>query len=736
MSSSVELYPTPEQRGRRSSDSSSSSLPGTATMTAAAHAAGWPTDVDLDAWYDAERAELDETIRDALDLSVWSLEGKKDATSIYVHCKNNEKLSFSVRAVARVTGTVANVLECLRSPDSASYRALTKRFHSRVFLDSEVLHAHVAGNRNAESMALKWVALATGKKTIGRGKEFCVREYCTIRRQHPQHGTVGVLKFVSYDGVGARYGIRSRQEAYSLTVFEPSSIVVCPTPEEGILSVTMTVSMRKARGSNSVSSGVKSLSMRLAHDLAALQRTVQHLLFQPETLADKKEWVADKERSNCFLCMQSFNMLKRRHHCRVCGEVVCSACSVVKTVATRQNNHGSSDTEPSSSGSAPSKIRACKQCLSKSSTTESTPPSRGNNQKDTFHYSPLASFHTTSSLTTSSASPYAHQAPMSMPNFKNITLSVVSTSSGTSTSSDDSQRSGDENEPTASLHSLQSFKQSLYNKMSTGSGSGSISSFGDLEASGPVAPGFSPRSHGSSIASTVTLASTAQPSSVHVPVLDGAGGHHLLTTASSGRLKMDKRTHYFNDDFEEICMLAMETLGCAMAGIRTDDFELVNYLGGVHHPDLPRSLPTFRRIASRGKPCIVLDVSADKRIAGEKRSAAKLQFFVGIPLILDGDVIGDLCVADRFPRDSIEQKAVDVLLVLGKTVTQYMTSQNYQEDLLHFRAHARRGGLPLTSHHSSQPLDDTDDDELAYPSSSDSHLGAAAAPATVKEVAF
>jgi hypothetical protein len=612
-------------------------------------AASWPPDVDLDVWYQAERAEVEDIVRDALDLSVWSLEAKKGSTSVYLHCKNNEKPSYSVRAVTRVTGTVTNVTECFRSPDSSSFRQFTKMLHSKVFLDSEVLHAHAQHNRDAESLALKWVAFSNGKKTLGKGKEFCVREYTTVVRNHRQFGTFGVCKFESYDGVGARYGVRAKSDTFGLTLFEPSSYVVTQTPEEGIVSVAMTFSMRKATGSNAVSSGVKALSMRLAHDLGNLQATVQHLLFQPASLANKREWVSDKERNNCSLCVQTFGMLKRKHHCRVCGEVVCGNCTVFKVVNDQD--------------SSAAKVRVCKACLGKSTTTEPSPQPG---------FSAMAPQQPAAGMTANGNGHVNARGSNQMYGNKNINLSVVSNSSGVSTSSEESRRSDNDADAVGALPPMHGHHHNQYKTGSSATGgySSSISSTYSKGSSFSEADlDLSPRNRSGA------TGSLTQPPLQSMPSMQRG-------KQSSASLK---RTNFFNDDFEEICMLAMQTLDCAMAGIRTDDFELVNYFDGQPQPDLPRSLPTFRRIASRGKPCIVLDVSADKRIAGEKRNTAKLQFFVGIPLIMGGEVIGDLCVADRYPRESIDHQAVEVLMVLGKTVTQYMTSNDYIEDLAHHK---------------------------------------------------
>lgn len=40
----------------------------------------------------------------------------------------------------------------------------------------------------------------------------------------------------------------------------------------------------------------------------------------------KPVWIADEEAVQCMNCSQRFTVLRRRHHCRACGRVLCSAC--------------------------------------------------------------------------------------------------------------------------------------------------------------------------------------------------------------------------------------------------------------------------------------------------------------------------------------------------------------------------------------------------------------------------
>ncbi|CAH0485678.1 unnamed protein product [Peronospora farinosa] len=657
-------------------------------------ASQWPADVDLDALYLSERSEVDELVRSASVLSVWTVETRKENAVVYLHSKNSERLSYSVRAVTKVSGSVTDVLECLRAVNNTSLKGFQKLLHPRNFLDGEVLYAHhadatsVQDGASFESMTLKWLVYSS-PKTLGRSKEFCIREYCVLLPNHPVHGNVGVLKFESYDGAAARYGIRGKPDAYSLTVFEPSSYVVQQTPEDpNMVNVTLTFAMRKARGGESVSAGVRLTSLRLAGGLSGMEKAVQQALFAPAALAQRQEWVNDAQRTNCSLCTQSFGMLKRRHHCRVCGEVVCSACTVFKMVKGDQD--------------VAAKVRVCKACLANSGSSNGN-TNFGNTMiggSTNFGSTMVGGFSNPSGRTVSSNGTDLDMSGSTgttpLPNGLGVGTSIGSTSSLTSS---ESYSPPNENPASATPPAIP------YNK-------GSALSLTDFDANaqmsddgGSSPPLFHKR--------TSTTSSQGRGTGFEGRPIDTVGRTASNASIATSRKKSsDCRIHYFNEDMEEICMLAMETLACPMAGIRTEDFELVRYYDGKPAPGLPRSLPTFRRLATRGKPCIVLDVSSDKRISGEKRFTAKLQFFVGIPLLVNGEVVGDLCVADRYARDNIDHKQVEVLNVLGETVTQYMQSDEYQEDLMEFKSATKVARRPPTTGPAPQPVDEEDSSPL------------------------
>jgi hypothetical protein len=38
-------------------------------------------------------------------------------------------------------------------------------------------------------------------------------------------------------------------------------------------------------------------------------------------------WVLDVDMIICMICSEEFSLFTRRHHCRICGDVICDSCS-------------------------------------------------------------------------------------------------------------------------------------------------------------------------------------------------------------------------------------------------------------------------------------------------------------------------------------------------------------------------------------------------------------------------
>ncbi|EDV19649.1 uncharacterized protein TRIADDRAFT_61912 [Trichoplax adhaerens] len=51
----------------------------------------------------------------------------------------------------------------------------------------------------------------------------------------------------------------------------------------------------------------------------------------------KSRWVADYDVQSCRLCDSKFNQLRRKHHCRQCGDVFCNKCCKDKIILPQYN---------------------------------------------------------------------------------------------------------------------------------------------------------------------------------------------------------------------------------------------------------------------------------------------------------------------------------------------------------------------------------------------------------------
>ncbi|KAF0697507.1 Aste57867_11817 [Aphanomyces stellatus] len=57
------------------------------------------------------------------------------------------------------------------------------------------------------------------------------------------------------------------------------------------------------------------------------RRHVFNLAFDDDTPLLNVTWMDNAESSMCVICHDSFHFMRRKHHCRLCGRLVCNACS-------------------------------------------------------------------------------------------------------------------------------------------------------------------------------------------------------------------------------------------------------------------------------------------------------------------------------------------------------------------------------------------------------------------------
>ncbi len=78
---------------------------------------------------------------------------------------------------------------------------------------------------------------------------------------------------------------------------------------------------------------------------------------------EKQHWMPDNICKQCYSCEAPFTLIRRKHHCRLCGMIFCSVCSAYFVQISSEGDvaGGSNGIVPDGSG-AQSTIRTCKLC--------------------------------------------------------------------------------------------------------------------------------------------------------------------------------------------------------------------------------------------------------------------------------------------------------------------------------------------------------------------------------------
>uniref|UniRef100_M4B2L1 FYVE-type domain-containing protein n=1 Tax=Hyaloperonospora arabidopsidis (strain Emoy2) TaxID=559515 RepID=M4B2L1_HYAAE len=296
-------------------------------------------------------------------------------------------------------------------------------------------------NDSVETLAVRWIMCRCSNPTV-YDCDFCLQEYTkrhsrdelimfNNHRRDEQHQSddaepkhEGTDHSCGHDGLHAleempaAYKLfRSVETRHCPDLLDSHRVVRCKVPLGGFLLYPtdssdktdvvfyMTIaqdvaSNRNKRGRNSVSSNavltqcsdrqfhaLQNVARQMALHIGRLNNAVDsyNMILHLESL-HTLQWVRNAERLQCAVCCRRFHQFtRRRHHCRLCGEVICRRCSVQKDlnlptsgpamlrICTRCNQAAAPSRPKSSSRNdaevqvASQKLQSCRGVLDRSS---------------------------------------------------------------------------------------------------------------------------------------------------------------------------------------------------------------------------------------------------------------------------------------------------------------------------------------------------------------------------------
>ncbi|KAK1935182.1 1-phosphatidylinositol 3-phosphate 5-kinase fab1 [Phytophthora citrophthora] len=225
----------------------------------------------------------------------------------------------SFRTFGRVQGNYRDIVDAHHSSNSVDFIQQQKLL-SPVVIDGAVLHT-IRATKDSY-LGLKWIA----ENSFAGKRDVCFVEMVgyTINTNGQE---IGFVAMASVDvpecpELGSMKLTRVRMKRTILVI--PSSDTPKATSDVFVMGANET------NESSLIAHAHYRLNMAVLNDISLV---IDSQNIAKETLALHKNWVPDECRPACNICNRSFHfMYRRRHHCRLCGDVVCKTCYVTRAV--------------------------------------------------------------------------------------------------------------------------------------------------------------------------------------------------------------------------------------------------------------------------------------------------------------------------------------------------------------------------------------------------------------------
>ncbi|GAB9465640.1 1-phosphatidylinositol 3-phosphate 5-kinase fab1 [Globisporangium polare] len=261
--------------------------------------------------------------------SNWEYAKTKHGVTLY----KSKRSRCEVRGVTRVNSSVKNVMSLLAAGETTDSFA-----HAQKILlgEDNVLEASVLA-QCVPSSASRY--FHCGLKHLALKNPFGITPLDLVFLDYTDVSTTPDGKLVGYRIMESirvpeyRAGPKYVRASLRCEVY-----VVRETDVSGVVEVTFASHMdpKSKYSSSKRSHWLDQAGSRLSNLRAYAEKTS----FSHKLILEKGKWIKRDARHHCFVCDASFSFLRKRHNCRLCGEVTCGRCSrklpiLVDTVTTR-----------------------------------------------------------------------------------------------------------------------------------------------------------------------------------------------------------------------------------------------------------------------------------------------------------------------------------------------------------------------------------------------------------------
>ncbi|KAF1331675.1 Run and fyve domain-containing protein 1, partial [Globisporangium splendens] len=386
----------------------------------------------------------------------------------------------------------------------------------------------------------------------------------------------------------------------------------------------------------------QAVSSILLTSLNRLQGIVEDLRLSSQVYIHRSTWVKDNERTSCHLCMRNFHALRRKHHCRKCGEVICSDCSNIETIDLPVLGY--------------TKLRLCKVCGIRARSM----PLKRVDKSNVFDR--LVRARSLSNIN-AAGSPFARSSYAESKHLED-SMSMIEDSMVMNTptvgegSHNHQQQHHHHHHHAPKGLDAHTHSSSSYSSNSNNNDADQEDSTNEFASAAAIHP-ISRTTHPDDFDDFIDGRSPkTQPADMEKHTTQ----QHTAAAAATNSDSSSSTHSRDSNMFDLLCELACQTLNCPIASvcIVDGDGDFVRSAAGLHgNAALDDELSTFIEKVMGSTAAIVLDANVDKQTQQvfAKRgngTPPAIRFFAGCPIYSRlGKKLGYVCVADVTKRDTI-----------------------------------------------------------------------------------
>ncbi|OWZ15547.1 hypothetical protein PHMEG_00010791 [Phytophthora megakarya] len=215
-------------------------------------------------------------------------------------------------------------VNCATTEDQRAYMS---HCYQDSFLDSAVLHVHEKPTNDDpfQFLGIKWLAFQSSVDSVFSCRDTLVVEYSkTVDDSKGQKVLVKVQQSVNM----AECNGNERNFGFSRTTGTWVWLFRSMGPSSGKVDASV-ISEDRFDGNRNTPSWFANRVVSTLYSVTMHHATAADAKFLVRSsMITDKAWVPNNERPACSVCFKSFNLLRSRHHCRVCAEIMCGACTI------------------------------------------------------------------------------------------------------------------------------------------------------------------------------------------------------------------------------------------------------------------------------------------------------------------------------------------------------------------------------------------------------------------------